>query len=408
MQVTPRNFFTDFMLDPFSEKISATDRKICFIASLCLGLLTAGLIHLGMIIYNWASRCIKDPTHVQNENKEPNHSPPLHRRISSADQRDIKIIQRELEATLRTLEDQVKDRNRLDDFKELCQQIFDNSSQLITECMEEPELRQFIIESTKNELSALISTAAGIEKFPEAQDSFDEAKWRHGISLLIRKGRHHYRPEMNDELSAIVKIGPNINTRADLWFKGTILHDLAKFGEPSEFVAIFADNGIDFNIQDRWDNTALIWAIANGNNSMASEILNYPQNLDLKGLGNSALHLAIAKGYKNRTRDGKPLTISNLQLVQKLVDKGADPNLRNKNGYTALHLACIRRDAPMIEALLKNGGDLSIQTNDGKTCKELLEYTFKEAGAIINEVTSVYLLPKDDFDSGYEECKKLI
>ncbi|CCB92045.1 putative uncharacterized protein [Waddlia chondrophila 2032/99] len=265
-----------------------------------------------------------------------------------------------------------------------------------------------IIESTKDELGGLISTAIGVKDIPEAQNSFNLAKWIHEVSSFIRKGRHRYKPEMQDELDAILKSGLDVNTRADLWLKGTVLHHLAKLGSPSEFVSIIADNGINFDIQDDWGNTALVWAIANGNNSMASEILNYHQNLDIECHGNPALHLTIAKGYKDRTRDGKHLTVSNLQLVRKLVDNGASPNLINRNGYTALHLACIRRDPGMIQALLDKGGDLSLETRDGRTCRELLECTFEEAKAIIEKITPPYLLPKEDFDNGYLACVSLL
>ena len=79
MQVTPKNFFTDFLLNPLSDQISKTDRAICLIASFALGVLTVGLLHLGMAIYNWnTSKVEKDAfdwTNLEDLPYNPNYHP---------------------------------------------------------------------------------------------------------------------------------------------------------------------------------------------------------------------------------------------------------------------------------------------------------------------------------------------
>lgn len=84
---------------------------------------------------------------------------------------------------------------------------------------------------------------------------------------------------------------------------GNLLHLVAKWGGPLKLVKILIDHGVSLDkVEDNmWGNTPLLWAIANGNNNMAMEILNYEQNLNL-GKKNTALHLAIAKGYTTHYR----------------------------------------------------------------------------------------------------------
>lgn len=414
MQVNLSNFFTNYLLHPLSERISKRDRAICFIASFFLGLFTAGLLHLGMAIYNWSSRKVDDHTHARDDTEDgvdavaSRSIPQAHRRTPSADARDIQEIQGELNYALDLMRERIADQTTRSEFLEVGQQIFDNASQLLAECAEEPGLRQFIIESTKSELSTLISTAEEIMTEPDAQYSFDQVKWVQDVTSLIRNSRRNYRPEMREQLDTLLKSGLDVNAGAPIWLDGTALHHLAKYGSPEQFVEIFAMNGINFNCLDNYGNTALVWAIANGNNTVALEIMKYRQDFNVDCHGNTALHLAVAKGYKDRTRDGTRLTVSNLQLVRKLAADGANPNVLNKNGFSALHLACVRRDPEMVKALIENGGDLDVKTEDGRTCRELLECSFEEANAIIRSVTPPYLLPEADFKAGYQECLTLI
>jgi len=410
MQVNFTNFFTDYLLNPLSEQIRKRDRAICFIASFFLGLFTAGLLHLGMAIYNWSSRKVDDHTHARDDTEDgvdavaSKSFPQAHRRSPSADARDIQEIQKELVYALGLVNERITDQTTRSEFQKLGQQIFDNASQLLAECAEEPELRDFIIESTKSELSALITTAEEIMTEPDAQYSFEQVKWVQDVTSLIRNSRRNYRPEMGEQLDALLKSVLDVNAGAPIWLNGTALHHLAKYGSPEQFVEIFAMNGINFNCLDNYGNTALVWAIANGNNTVALEIMKYRQDFNVDCHGNTALHLAVAKGYKDRTRDGTRLTVSNLQLVKKLAADGANPNVLNKNGFSALHLACIRRDPEMVKALIENGGDLDVKTEDGRTCRKLLECSFEEANAIIRSVTPPYLLPEADFKAGYQEC----
>lgn len=59
------------------------------------------------------------------------------------------------------------------------------------------------------------------------------------------------------------------------------------------------------------------------------------------------------------------------QVVKMLLEHSADPNIRERNGYTALHAAAQKGDEEMIRILLYGGADLTLTSNDGKTALDL-------------------------------------
>lgn len=399
--VNPKTFFTDYLLDPLSKDISKTDRAICMIASVILGILSLGILHLGFAIYNWSQRDVVDQTEDLAKAPLLSRKPPIP--IGQRDKKarkDIAEIDQELEYTLRMINEAGLEESAYERLERLANQIVRNAKQLIIECTEEPELRTFILESTKSELSSLITIGQGIEQDEFSQKSFNEAKWVLDMTSAVRSGD-------NEALLVAIHEGLDINCRAPIWLNGTILHHLAKLGRHPQLVEVLASNGIDFDVIDKWGNSAVMWAIANGRNSIADEMLNYEQDLDILCHGNTALHLVIAKGYKGITFDGAQLTVSNLQLMQKIIASNADVNIVNIRGLTALHIACMRRDPEMIQALLKAGAKPETLTRDGESCLELLELTHEEAKQRISDITPPFLLPRDDFDRGYEPSKAL-
>src|SRR5256885_1060777 len=56
-----------------------------------------------------------------------------------------------------------------------------------------------------------------------------------------------------------------------------------------------------------------------------------------------------------------------LAIVRALLDAGADPNARNREGRTSLHTVAFTGDRAMCELLLGAGGDGAIADGQGKT-----------------------------------------
>ncbi len=394
-KITFSSFFSKYILHPTSNELSRTDRIICTIASCALALLTLGLLHIGLTLY-------------QRSRPATGHS------IDFSDKAlCLKNQIKETIAKLREIQTRLDDINRLEELLDL---MFNHSLALLSDCTSSNDLQELIMGNIESELETLASTAqklleAGEDISPASQnltESLNLAKWIDDILLLIVKGKKHWNSNYLSDLQKLLEQKNNVNTPISPGQKGTVLHSLAKYGKPVPFVEMFAKYGADFNLRDYLGNTPLLWAIANGNNTIAAELLNYPHDLSITGYGNSALHLAVVKGYKDRTADGAKLTVSNKMLIAKMVENGADPNQLNSDGFSALHLACARRDPEMIEILLNADADLSLCSTDGRCARDFLKIDYAEAKEIMASVTGPYLLLEAEFNANYQLCRSVI
>ena len=147
-------------------------------------------------------------------------------------------------------------------------------------------------------------------------------------------------------------------------------------------------------------NTPLIWSIANAANKSAMTIIKEGRNLDFsiidKVKGNTAPHLAIAKGYTDKNGDGCPLSISNFDLVREMVTRD-NVNMLDGEGNSLLHIACARRALDIINFLIELGADTSIKNHAGMTAKNMLDLNAVEAEKFIKNRTTV----GDDFQKCY-------
>jgi ankyrin repeat protein len=73
-------------------------------------------------------------------------------------------------------------------------------------------------------------------------------------------------------------------------------------------------------------------------------------------------------------------------IVLYLLEKGADPNVRENSGYTPLHIAAQNGDVDIIRALLFNGADLQAIGEDGKKPLDMaIERDHKEAILLLKQ-----------------------
>ena len=95
-------------------------------------------------------------------------------------------------------------------------------------------------------------------------------------------------------------------------------------------------------------------AISTGNLEKIKHFINCRINPNLQNKdGRTALHIASWEGYKD--------------VAQLLLIAGADPNAKNKKDETALHLASWKGHEDVAELLLIAGVDLNAQTVRGET-----------------------------------------
>uniref|UniRef100_A0A3P8VVJ6 Uncharacterized protein n=1 Tax=Cynoglossus semilaevis TaxID=244447 RepID=A0A3P8VVJ6_CYNSE len=68
-----------------------------------------------------------------------------------------------------------------------------------------------------------------------------------------------------------------------------------------------------------------------------------------------------------RTQHCDAQSASRVKLVQFLLEKGADPNIQDKEGLTALMHACRERAGPEVVSLLLDGGaDINLEDQSGQ------------------------------------------
>ena len=98
-------------------------------------------------------------------------------------------------------------------------------------------------------------------------------------------------------------------------------------------------------------------------------------------LKNTALILAVKKGWNHICTVHGDLVDSEKEMgnaITALLENGADPNVQDACGNTALHIAFLTRDIRSIELLLKHGARLDIQNNGGLKPEDLLDVRYKD------------------------------
>lgn len=108
--------------------------------------------------------------------------------------------------------------------------------------------------------------------------------------------------------------------------------------------------------------TPLIWAAEGGYVQIALLLIDRSGAVDARTRGGkSALMAAIARYPVSRPRaDRHP-------LVRRMLDVGADPNLRDASGSTALLTAVRYQDAEVVQMLLAAGADPDLRDNLGRS-----------------------------------------
>ncbi len=113
----------------------------------------------------------------------------------------------------------------------------------------------------------------------------------------------------------------------------------------------------------------------------AGATINSPARNDLKA---APIHSA-ASGKHHR-------------IVKMLLEKGADPNLREQGGFTPLHAAAQNDDLDTVRALLLGGADLTLKSNDGKTALDIAMDTGNEkAAALLGEGVTKRFKRRDEY-----------
>ena len=100
-------------------------------------------------------------------------------------------------------------------------------------------------------------------------------------------------------------------------------------------------------------------------------------------LSAAPIHSAAAGGYR--------------KIVKMLLEHHADPNIRERGGFTPLHAAAQNGDDEMIRILLFGGADLMLKSDDRKTALDLaLAGGYEKAALLLGEGVTKRFMQKRD------------
>ncbi|KAF8344870.1 ankyrin repeat-containing domain protein [Amanita rubescens] len=155
-----------------------------------------------------------------------------------------------------------------------------------------------------------------------------------------------YKKHLNI-LQLLLKRGVDVNQKG--WRGGTALHSGAMYGH-SEIIQFLIRNGAEINIFDQRGLTPLHCASSCGHNASVVQLLIYEgadPNLGSNNFSCGApLHQASFHG--------------NTQVVQCLLDNGADVDLYSEELGTPLQAACLEGHFQLVKLLIERGADVNM------------------------------------------------
>ena len=147
----------------------------------------------------------------------------------------------------------------------------------------------------------------------------------------------------------------------------TCLHNAVLKLCSREALQAIIDLGVDVNITNKHNQTALILAIMIRNEDAMTVLLDAGADLNIADLnGDTCLHAAAFGGCSK-------------EAIQTMIIHGANMNAINNHNQTALILACVMENLDAIDVFLNTGANPNIATADGNTC---LHYAILEECSI--------------------------
>ncbi|XP_062609752.1 ankyrin repeat and SOCS box protein 8-like isoform X2 [Saccostrea cucullata] len=137
----------------------------------------------------------------------------------------------------------------------------------------------------------------------------------------------------------------------------TPLH-YATLANRSDVVNLCIENGADVNHQTSSGKTALMYAVQEKNLAIVQAIVDAGADVSLKDVkGGTALEICLLSGGRT----------ANTDIVKALLQAGSDPNAENLYKATPLMLAAGTGQLEVINLLLDAGADINHEDNKGKT-----------------------------------------
>lgn len=179
-----------------------------------------------------------------------------------------------------------------------------------------------------------------------------------GGTALIRatEGGHARVAKMLIEAGAFVDLASN---------KGVTPLTAAAYNGDDDIVELLLAKGVDPRYVDRTGKSAIVYAAAKGFADTARLLLDAGVDINAR-YGNDLTVLMWAAGHANDVPVG-----DGVATVTTMIAAGADLDLQDNRGRTALMVAASLGHAKVAEALLKAGARADIADGEGKTARDL-------------------------------------
>ena len=159
-------------------------------------------------------------------------------------------------------------------------------------------------------------------------------------------------------VSFLVKQGANMNLQDKEG--NTPLMSASKNGD-MYVVSFLVEQGANVNVQDKEGNTPLMLASKNGHVNVVTFLAEQGAMVDLQDKkGKTALHHALKSNFQCHSK-----TV--LETVRSLIKSGVNVNATTNDSCTPLTIAIKHCDVQVINFLIKHGANVELQDKDGRT-----------------------------------------
>ncbi|XP_023713314.1 rabankyrin-5 isoform X2 [Cryptotermes secundus] len=149
--------------------------------------------------------------------------------------------------------------------------------------------------------------------------------------------------------------------------RGELPLDIALCAGQTSIARTLVEHQADLDARDTRDYTLLHRAVERGDKYSASFLINHGASVATvtPELGDTALHTIAS--YSPSTSETDVITAMT-DVARQMLEKGLDPNLQNKQGFTPLHLSVMARNEAIFSLLLSHTAqpvDLNLRTHEG-------------------------------------------
>lgn len=191
-----------------------------------------------------------------------------------------------------------------------------------------------------------------LQKVLEAKEANVDTPDKYGYTPLMQAAQKGYL----DMMELLIKNDADVNQQNEA---GKTALMLSAFAGKTNICKELRAHGANYKVQDRGGSTALHWAMHSEN----AELIQYMID------DGADIHQTDCNGWTPLLRLAS--TNGNKQLASLLIRNGAAINQRDKDGKTVLMMAVINGHQGLVEELLSKNADLSAQNEYGKTAYEM-------------------------------------